>query len=411
MSTSVGCDLDLASPDVVTDPYPFFAAARAVAPVQWHDGLGMWLTFSHTAANAVLRARTLGRLWAPRWPDEAMPAFDMIHVHSLLESEPPTHTRLRRLIAAAFARGHVERLRPRVAALAERLADDVADAGAAGSPVDLIARYAEPLPVQVIAELLGIPESDWPLLRPWSNAIVKMYEYAVTDAQRVAAETASAQFVDYLRTLLAARRRAPGEDLVSSLLAETDAEGGTLSEDELVTTCTLLLNAGHEATVNVVGNGVTALLQHPAQLATLRADPALVPGAVEELIRYDSPLQLFERTATSDTPIGDPDHGGVVVPAGAKIAALLGAANRDPAVFERPETFDVTRTDNPHLGFGAGIHFCVGAPLARVELQSSLATLLRRFPHLALAAPPQRRPEFVIRGVRSLPVTVTKGTT
>jgi cytochrome P450 len=402
--TAPSVDLDLTSAEVVADPYPYFAAVRDDGPVQWHEGMGMWLTFTHAAANTVLRTRTLGRLWAPRWPSEPMPFFELIHVHSLLENEPPTHTRLRRLVAAAFARGHVERLRPRIGELAERLADDVADAGSDGSVVDLIALYAEPLPVQVIAELLGVPEPDWPLLRPWSNAIVKMYEYAVSDEQRAAAEEASQQFVEYLRGLVAARRQTPGDDLVSSLIAETDSDGARLSEDELVTTCTLLLNAGHEATVNVVGNGVTALLTHPDQLAAVRADSALVPTAVEELIRFDSPLQLFERTALADTEVGD-----VVVPAGTKIAALLGAANRDPAVFPEPNTFDVARADNPHLGFGAGIHFCVGAPLARVELQASLATLLARFPSLTLAAPPVRRPEFVIRGVQSLPVTVHGG--
>jgi cytochrome P450 len=288
-----------------------------------------------------------------------------------------------------------------VAELAGRLADRVADEGADGSTVDLIALYAEPLPVQVIAELLGVPESDRHLLRPWSNAIVKMYEYDVSDEKRTAAERASAEFVDYLRSLLVERRRAPSDDLLTSLLAETDAEGGRLTEDELVTTCTLLLNAGHEATVNVVGNGVTALLRHENQLAAVRADDSLVEPAVEELIRYDSPLQLFERTAVADTRIGD-----VVVEQGTKIAALLGAANRDPAVFERADDFDVARADNPHLGFGAGIHFCVGAPLARVELQTSLRTLLRRFPRLALAEQPRRRPEFVIRGVESLLVTL-----
>lgn len=389
-------NLDLSGPEVVADPYPFFAAARAQAPVQWHEPLGMWLTFTHAAANAVLRERALGRLWKARYPD--MPAFTLIHVNSLLENEPPIHTRLRRLVAGAFSRGHVERLRPRVAALAGALADRVADLGADGSPVDLIAEYAEPLPVQVIAELLGVPEADWPLLRPWSNAIVKMYEYGVGAEQRAAAERASAEFVAYLRDLLVQRRKTPGEDLMSSLLAEHDG-GDRLTEDELVTTCTLLLNAGHEATVNVVGNGVTALLKHPEQYAAL--EPSLVPNAVEELIRYDSPLQLFERTATVDVEVG-----GVTVREGQKIAALLGAANRDPGVFADPDTFDITRRDNPHLGFGAGIHFCVGAPLARVELQTSLATLRGRFPKLALAATPTRRPEFVIRGVQSLPVTV-----
>jgi len=392
---------DPTSPEVVTDPYPFLAELRRRAPVLWHDGLGMWLAPRHAEANAVLRDRRLGRVWRPRWPDEDLPAFTLIHVHSLLESEPPVHTRLRRLVANAFARGHVERLRPRIAALAEGLADTVADTGADGTPVDLLPAYAEPLPVAVIAELLGIPDTDQAALRPWSNAIVKMYEYAVSPAQRQAAERASAEFVDYLRDLVAHRRRTPGDDLVSSLVAVGAADGSRLSEDELVTTCTLLLNAGHEASVNVVGNGVLALLRHPAQLARLRSDPALLATAVEEMIRYDAPLQLFERTATEDAAIG-----GVTVPAGQKIAALLGSANRDPAAFADPDHFDVGRADNPHIGFGAGIHFCLGAPLARVELQVSLATLLRRFPRLALAGEPVRRREFVIRGLRTLPVTV-----
>jgi cytochrome P450 len=330
-----------------------------------------------------------------------MAAFELIHRNSLLENEPPVHTRLRRLVAAAFARGHVERLRPRVADLAEKLADHVADAGAAGTPVDLIALYAEPLPVQVIGELLGVPQADWQLLRPWSNAIVKMYEYDVSDAQRAAAEQASAEFVEYLRGLIARRRDNLTDDLVSSLIAETDSDGARLTEDELITTCTLLLNAGHEATVNVVGNGVQAFGRHPEQWQRLLADDELVDTAVEELIRYDSPLQLFERTAITETVVGD-----ATIATGQKIAALLGSANRDPAVFADPEVFDIARADNPHLGFGAGIHFCIGAPLARVELQTSLRTLLRRFPKLAVVGEPQPRKEFVIRGVKSLLVTV-----
>jgi len=400
---TVGADFSLTSPDVVADPYPYFARERARGPVLWHEALGMWLAFDHAASNAVLRARTLGRIWTLRWPDEVLPAFTMLHVHSLLENEPPEHTRMRRLVAGAFGRGHVERLRTRIEALTSDLADIVADAGSDGSAVDLLALYAEPLPVQVIAELLGVPEADWGLLRPWSNAIVKMYEYGVTPRQRAEAEQASQEFVDYLRELVAARRVAPGEDLITSLVQETDSDGARLSEDELITTCTLLLNAGHEATVNTTGNGVLAVLRHPRQHAAIAAadDPAATALAVEELIRYDSPLQLFERTAMADTEIG-----GVTVRAGEKIAALLGAANRDPAVFADPDDFALDRAVNPHLGFGAGIHFCVGAPLARVELQSSLRTLIRRFPRMALAATPTRRPEFVIRGLRDLPVTI-----
>lgn len=398
--------LALGSAEVIDDPYPHFAAARAQASVQWHEPTGMWLAFGHAEANAVLRSRGLGRIWTPRWPDQPMPGFELIHRHSMLENEPPVHTRLRRLVAGAFARGHVERLRPRVAALAEELADQLAEAGRDGSAVDLIAGFAEPLPVRVIAELLGIPESDLGLLRPWSNAIVKMYEYQVSLAQREAAEAAASEFVSYLRELVSRRRRQPTADLISSLIAETDSAGGRLTEDELVTTCTLLLNAGHEASVNVVGNGVLALFANPDQwqrlLAAEAGDQSLVERAVEELIRFDSPLQLFERTAITDTEIGP-----VRVRAGEKIAALLGAANRDPAVFEHPDRLEVGRLDNPHLGFGAGIHFCVGAPLARVELQTSLRTLLRRFPRLRPATAETgslRRAEFVIRGVSSLPV-------
>jgi cytochrome P450 len=398
--------LDFAAAEVVADPYPFFARERAVAPVQWHEGMGVWLAFDHAGANAVLRSRTLGRIWTLRWPDEPLEAFTLLHVHSLLENEPPEHTRMRRLVAGAFSRGHVERLRASIDELTRTLADQVADAGSDGSAVDLLALYAEPLPVQVIAELLGVPEADRGLLRPWSNAIVKMYEFGVSAAQRVEAEQASAEFVAYLRTLVAERRRAPGDDLISSLVAETDSDGGRLSEDELITTCTLLLNAGHEATVNTTGNGVYWMLRHPDQHAALRASVAQagtdsIAAAVEELIRFDAPLQLFERTAIADTPIGE-----VVVREGERIGALLGAANRDPAVFADPDVFDLTRSPNPHLGFGGGIHFCVGAPLARLELQSSLRTLLTRFPALALAREPGRRPEFVIRGLRDLPVTL-----
>lgn len=392
-------DFDPTLPQVVANPYPVFAARRAVEPVGWSDALGEWVTFGHAEADAVLRHRGLGRLWRLRWPDEPLPNYTLLHEHSLLENEPPTHTRLRRLVAAGFGRRQVERLRGRVTEIARGLARDVRDAAAGGSTVDLMPLYAEPLPVAVIATLLGVPDEDRGLLRPWSNAIVKLYEPAPPVDRRRAAETAATEYVGYVRGLIDYRRRHPGEDLLSDLIATRDADGSRLSEDELVATAVLLQMAGHEASVNVVGNGTYALLSHPAERARLTAD--LVPGAVEELIRYDSPLQLFERTAVADTAVGE-----VTVEQGQKIAALLGAANRDPAVFAEPDSFRVDRMDNPHLGFGAGIHFCVGAPLARVELQSSLRTLIGRFPNLALDRPPVRRPEFVIRGVVSLPVTI-----
>ena len=392
---------DPRDPGFLADPYPVFDALRAQAPVHRHDGMGMAVAVSHAACSEVLRDRSAGRIWRDKEPASDFVAFNMLHQNSLLENEPPRHTRLRRLISTAFARGHTERLRPSVRMMARSLVSSLGDDITEHGSADLLTHLAGPLPVEVIAELLGVPVADRPRLRPWSNAIVKMYEYAVSPAQRQAAERASAEFVEYLRGLVALRRRTPTDDLVSSLVAVSESDGSRLSEDELVTTCTLLLNAGHEASVNVVGNGVLALLRHPAELARLRSDPGLVPTAVEEMIRYDAPLQLFERTAVRDAEIG-----GVTVPSGQKIAALLGSANRDPAAFADPDRFDVGRSDNPHIGFGAGIHYCLGAPLARVELQVSLATLLRRFPRLALAGDPVRRPEFVSRGLRTLPVTV-----
>ncbi|WP_346621085.1 cytochrome P450 [Blastococcus montanus] len=394
--------LDLTDPAVVADPYPAFAEARAQAPVQWHEGLGLWLAFTHAEANAVLRDRRLGRLWTDKEPGDRFASFNLIHRNAILEMEPPHHTRLRRLITSAFARGHVERLRPWVEELAGRLADELVERSGGSQPVDLLTGMAEQLPVAVIAELLGVPEADRPLLRPWSNAIVKMYEYERTRQREDDAERAADEFVAYLRKLAADRRRNPGEDLVSHLVTVRDSDGDKLTEDELVTTCILLLNAGHEATVNVTGNGMLALLRHPDQLARLRADRDLLPGALEELMRFDPPLQLFERTATADVEIG-----GVTVTEGQKIAALLGSANHDPAVFADPETLDVARADNPHISFGAGIHFCIGAPLARVELQATFGALLDRASLLELGGEPVRHPEFVIRGLDTLPIVLT----
>jgi len=381
--------LDLTDPGFVADPYPALAAARAAGPVRYDEASGLWLALSWEHANQVLRDRRLGRIWRDREPADRFAPFNALHRHQMMENEPPEHTRLRSLVARAFSRGHVERLRPRVAAVAAELLD------AAGSEFDLIADYAEPLPVRVIAELLGVPEPDRPLLRPWSQAIVRMYEYERTPEVEAAAVAAATGFAAYLRELAADRRRRPGEDLVSHLAA-TDG----LSEDELVASAILLLNAGHEASVNGLGNGVVALLRHPAELARLRADPDGLAGtAAEEMLRYDAPLQLFERTAREDTPVGD-----VVVPAGRKVAALLGAANRDPAAFADPDRFDLARDPNPHLGFGAGLHFCLGAPLARVELRIALATLVRRCPGLSPAADPVRRPTFVLRGYQEIRV-------
>jgi cytochrome P450 len=387
-------DLDLADPGFVDDPYPALARLRAAAPLVWHEQTGQWLALTYAAANGLLRDRRFGRLWQDKQPVERFEPFNLLHRNQMMENEPPTHTRMRSLVAAAFARGHVERLRPRVQSMADALLDDV-DL----SSFDLIADYAEPLPVAVIAELLGVPEADRPLLRPWSAGIVAMYEYGRTEAASARAVTASVEFTAYMRDLAEERRRSPREDLVSHLVAAEDG-GERLTADELVASAILLLNAGHEASVNAFGNGTVALLAHPDQLARVRADAALVGSAIEEMIRFDAPLQLFERTAKEDVVLGD-----VTVPAGGKVAAMLGSANRDPAAFDRADTFDVGRRPNAHIGFGAGVHHCLGAPLARMELQISLPTLLRRCPGLHLAGDPVRRPTFVLRGYSSVPVS------
>lgn len=389
MSTDV--PFDVTDPAFLADPYPAFARARTVAEVQWHTGLGTHVALSHAACSAVLRDRSLGRIWADREPAADFPGFNLLHRHSLLESEPPTHTRLRRLVAGAFSRGHVARLQPVVTALAEGLVDDLAARLHDGAEVDLLEAVAAPLPVEVIAELLGVPAPVRPQLRGWSNAIVRLYEPDPPAEQQRAAEQAAQDFVAALRELVASRRASPGDDLVSDLVAAQEEEG-RLSDDELVATGALLLMAGHEATVNGVGNGVVALLQAPEQWQRLvdGADPVL---AAEELLRFDSPLQLFERTATRDVPVA-----GVTVAQGQTVAALLGAAGRDPAVFTEPDAVDVGRSPNPHLGFGAGLHYCLGAPLARLELAAVLDALRTRLPEVTLAAAPPRRPQLVIRG-------------
>ena len=384
MPSAPTTSLDLTSAEVVADPYPFFAEERARHEVAWHEPSQMYLTFSHATVSTVQRTRTLGRLWHDKQPADYLEPFNLLHRNQMMENEPPEHTRLRRPVASAFARGHVERLRPRVRELAHRLLDEV------DGDFDLIEAYAEPLPVLVIAELLGVPASHAPQLRDWSQAIVRMYEPAPPPAVVDAAVSAATDFAGLVRELIAERKQRPVDDLISDLVATG------LTEDEQVAAVVLLLNAGHEASVNVFGNGAVAMLRRGLRPG---ADVALT---VEEMLRFDSALQLFERTATEPVPVGD-----VVVEPGQKIAALLGAANRDPAVFDRPDEVDVDRDPNPHLAFGVGVHFCLGAPLARMELVESVGALFDRYPGLALAGEPESRGTFVHPGFRRVPVTGT----
>lgn len=377
--------LDLTAADIVADPYPYFAAERLRHPVAWHEETGRFLAFDHASVSAVQRDRRLGRLWSDREPLEVLEPFNLLHRNQMMENEPPEHTRLRRPVASAFSRGHVERLRPRVRALAGELLAE------AGDRFDVIEAYAEPLPVLVIAELLGVPASYAPSLRDWSQAIVRMYEVAPSAAVVDAAVAAATDFAALVRSLAEHRRRTPADDLITDLVATE------LTEDEVVAAVVLLLNAGHEASVNVFGNGLVAMLRR-----------GLVPGpdlaaCVEEMLRFDPALHLFERTALEDVEVG-----GVTVREGQKIAALLGAANRDPAVFERPDDFLVARDPNPHLAFGVGVHFCLGAPLARMELAESLGALFATHPHLRLDAEPESRGTFVLRGYRRVPVAAAK---
>lgn len=393
--------IDFSAPGFVKDPYPELAQLRSAGKPIWHEGLGIWLAAKHQDANAVLRTKTLGRIFTPRDPETQWNEFNWLHSDSILDSEPPKHTRLRSLVGKAFSRSRIDSLKPEIERLAGILLDKAEDKLARTGTFDLIADYAEPLPVKVIAALLGFPDEDEHLLRPWSQAIVKMYEVDPSDTAQEEARQAAHEFAEYVRALMIARKITPGEDLISEL-ATVEEAGEKLNTQELIATCVLLLNAGHEASVNGFGNGIVAALQREDQAQLLRSNPrAVTDTAIEEFLRFDAPLQLFERTATQDTEIS-----GITVQKGQKIASLLGSANRDEDVFENPEQLDLTRANNPQIGFGAGIHFCLGAPLARLELSASLPMLFERFPEIQLDGEPVRRDTFVLRGYEVIPANI-----
>ncbi|MFE4665638.1 cytochrome P450 [Streptomyces sp. NPDC056716] len=392
-------------PAFLADPYPAYAELRARGRVIRYEPSDQWLVPHHADVSALLRDRRLGRTYQHRFSHEdfgrtAPPAeqepFHTLNDHGMLDLEPPDHTRIRRLVSKAFTPRTVERLKPYVERLAGELVDDLVRRGGG----DLLAEVAEPLPVAVIAEMLGIPEGERAPLRPWSADICGMYELKPSPETAERAVRASVEFSEYLRELIAERRKEPGEDLISGLIEAHD-EGDRLTEQEMISTAVLLLNAGHEATVNATVNGWWALFRNPDQLAALRADHSLVPSAVEELMRYDTPLQLFERWVLDDIEID-----GRLIPRGSELALLFGSANHDPAVFRAPGRLDLTRADNPHISFSAGIHYCIGAPLARIELAASMTALLEKAPTLRLAADPRRKPNFVIRGLEGLSVEV-----
>ncbi|HZB29217.1 MAG TPA: cytochrome P450 [Streptosporangiaceae bacterium] len=393
------------SPRFVADPYPAYEVLRREAPVFYHEPTDQWVISRHADVDALLRDRRLCRSYLhvatheefgrTAEPEFLRPFWDLIRA-GMLDVEPPAHTRLRRLVAKAFTARMVEGLRPMVRRLAEELAGGLVDKGAG----DLLADVAEPLPVAVIAEMLGVPAADRHLLRPWSADICGMYELNPAPAAQRAAVRAAVEFSAYLRDLTRARAADPRDDLISALAHVADA-GDRLTEDELIGTCVLLLNAGHEATVNATGNAWWSLLRNPGELARLRADHTLIPSAVDELLRYDTPAPMFERWVLADVEVA-----GRTIPRGSEVALQFASANRDPAVFRAPDVLDLTRDPNPHIAFGLGVHYCLGAPLARIELAESFRALLRLAPRLEAAAEPPWKTGFVLRGLRALQVTV-----
>ena len=394
---------DPTTPEFLADPYPVLAELRETTPVLRHEGLDRWFVSRHADVRACLRDRRLGRNYRhvggdsefraepldPRWE-----AFWDVERWSLLWLEPPDHTRIRKLVAAAFTPRSVEAVREPAARLANELLDPLVEQG----HMDLLYDFAQPYSIGLICDWLGVPADNHRDLLAWSHAIVKMYEFDTSEEQAVAANAAAAAFRDFTLELIAERRRSPRSDLVSGLVGAR-VDGEHLTDAEIVSTVIVLLNAGHEATVNTLGNGVRALMERRDQWARLVNSSVGAAAAIEELLRYDPPLQLFERWVLEDNVEVD----GVPIPRGEKIALLFGAANRDPRVFASPDAFDVGRQNAAeHISFGGGIHVCIGAPLARIELEASLRALVERCPGLELAAEPRRIPAFVIWGLEAL---------
>jgi unspecific monooxygenase len=400
---------DLADPDLIRDPYPFFAHVREELPIFYEPRLGKVVVSRYADIAAILRSKRFGTSilhvlsrdelgWPP--PDPRQAAFDRFESNHLLSNEPPKHTRLRTLVGKTFTPRRIEALVDRTTAIVEETLARVA----AQPTFDLVADVAEPLPVILICELLGVGIEHAAQLRAWSAAIVKLYELESTPEQQRAANDAVIAFSAFVREIVAARRIAPTDDLISALAAVEEA-GDNLSEDELIGTCILLLNAGHEATVNGTVNGIVALLREPGAWERFRAIAARPAGdpairlAIEELLRFDSPTPVFERWVLEPTEVG-----GVLLEPGMRVVLLYASGNRDPRAFASPDALDFTRDPNQHLAFGLGIHYCLGAPLARLELQIALPALARRFPHLHRAEPdaPLEFTGLVIHGIKRL---------
>lgn len=382
-------------PAFVQDPYALYARVLADDPVRYWEDYGMMAVFDAETVQALLRDRRLGRA-IPEEQRRPVPAhlqqFDAVERHSMLEREPPGHTRLRGLVLRAFTSRRVAALAPEI----DEICTDLLRHLPAG-PVDLIPAFCTALPVRVIARLLGVPEDMSDQLLRWSNTMVAMYQAGRSRDTEVAANTAAGEFASFLAGYIEARRVTPRDDLITHLIA-AEQDGETLTRAEMISTCILLLNAGHEATVHTLGNAVKALIEHDMPAAALT--PEAIAATVEEVLRYDPPLHMFTRYAYADIEIG-----GRWLRKGQQVALMLGAAGRDPARFDRPDRFDPNRTPAPHAAFGGGLHFCVGAPLARLELQMGLRRLFAHAPNLRLTEQPRYANSYHFHGLDALCVT------
>jgi cytochrome P450 len=403
--------LPLRSTGSLENPYPVYALLRTVrpvleVPVPDFDGPGAWLLTRHRDVHLALRDSrfSANRMRAPLIHEnlDRLPPFirqTAQGLRTMLVMDPPDHTRVRKLVNKAFTPKRIAALRGRIEEIVDHQLDQLAEMAKSG-PADLIHDLAEPLPAIVIAELLGVPAEDHRQFRQWSSKLIAGLASPKLE-DRVASGAAGQQILAYLSDIIAARRREPRDDLISAMI-HAQEESDALSDEELLATSNLLLLAGHETTTNLIGNGVLALLREPDELERLRADPSLLPTAVEELLRFDGPVQATVRVALEDIEIDD--H---LIPEGALVLVNLGAANRDPEVFEDPDRLDVGRDPNPHVSFGFATHFCMGAPMARLEAQVAVGALIGRFPKLALADDaPEYRPNPILRGLKKLELSL-----
>jgi cytochrome P450 len=396
--------INLADRKFIQDPYPVLNDLRETAPVAHDEGFGLWMVTRHEDVRACLRDRRLGRVYdhiatdeeigaAPRDPRWA--PFWRVEKHSLLELEPPDHTRLRRLVSKAFTVRAVEAMRKPAKELAAALLADAMEK----NEIDLLADFSMPYSIGIITSLLGVPAEDHQHLLDWSHRMVKMYELNTTDEQAQNASAAAAEFDSYVRGMIHFHRSEPHGGLIGELV-HAEVDGERLTEEEIVSTIIVLLNAGHEATVNTMGNGITGFMKNRDEWHRV-VDGWVAPSvAVEEMLRWDAPLQLFERWVLAD----DVEIAGKQFSFGDKIGMLFGSANRDPRAFEDPDKFLAGRHAVHHIGFGGGTHHCLGAPLARLELDVALAALVETAPQLELTAEPVRHNAFTIHGYQTVPL-------